>query len=201
MKGLKAITTIIVALLAVSILMPAVTADTVDTLSGKVSVTGGGYKTLAKIQTQNDTTDAPTYMYFFINETDSTSVGSYKVILMDESNYNNYAAGLSYTATKEWPSSSLFGKIWDFGSYTFSDKKTYYLVVDNKGSTGSLEVNYNIGVTNGKLAAVEDLFWAFVIVVIVVIVIIIVIVVLLFMKSKKKNMPPAPPMPPQPPAP
>ncbi|OPY34540.1 MAG: hypothetical protein A4E32_00269 [Methanomassiliicoccales archaeon PtaU1.Bin124] len=201
MNGTKTITSLIIALLAISLIMPAVAAETVDQQKGTTSVPAGGYKALVKIQALNDTSHAATYLGFYINQTTATSVTGFKVLLLDEDNYNKYTTGSAYTANKTWDSSNVFGKVIAFGFITLTEQKIFYLVVDNKANTGSLEIDYDVSVTNGDIIPIEEIIWAIWIVVIIVLAILVAVVLFLIMKHKKKNLPPAPPVPPQPPAP
>jgi len=199
MRAWKFITILLMAMLAATAFLPVVSADTTEELRGTVTVSGNGYKVIAKVQTTNATTQTPTYLGFYVNETKDNSI-SFKVLILDEANYDKYAAGIAYTAYKQYTSHDFFGTVLVIGLETFSEEKLYYIVVDNQAHSESLKVDYNITVGNGDLIPVEEILWTIWIIVIVVLIILVVIV--LYLVSKKKTTPPMPPpLPPQPPQP
>jgi hypothetical protein len=197
MRAWKIISIILVALVAATAFVPAVDADTVEELKGTVTVPGNSYKVIAKVQTANATSQTPTYVGFYINETKDTTI-SFKVLLLDEDNYNNYTAGQAYSAYKQYDSHILFGIMMALGFETFSQEKLYYLVVDNQAHSESLKVDYAVNVGNGDLIPVEDILWT--IWIIVIAILIVAVIIVLYIVSKKKTTPPMPPpLPPQPP--
>jgi len=198
MRAWKIISIILVALVAATAFVPAVSADTVEELKGTVTVSGNGYKVIAKVQTANATSQTPTYIGFYVNETKDTSI-SFKVLLLDEENYNNYTAGLAYSAYKQYDSHIFVGIMMALGFETFSQEKIFYLVVDNQAHSESLKVDYSVYVGNGDLIPIEEILWTIWIIVIVILIVLVIIV--LYLVSKKKTTPPMPPpLPPQPPA-
>jgi len=201
MRALKIVSILLMLMVLSSVAFATVAASDYnsETQKGNLTVSGNSHKVVVKMQSTNATTQNPLILVFYVNETKETSVGAFKVLLLDEDNFNKYEAGTAYTTKAESISFNLDGAK-AFGLVSITDTKLYYLVVDNQAHSETLKVDYEIGVSNGDLIPIEEILWTIWIIVIVILIILVIIV--LYLVSKKKASPPLPPpMPPQPPQP
>jgi hypothetical protein len=168
--------------------MPMVQAETTIVMEdGTVSVAGGDHSVIKKFRTQADGQSTVTYL---MGKNDTSDVDQYRVLVLDQDNYDKYRSGSAYIAQNDVQS------IVGIAAYlvTFADEGTYYLILDNSEHTQELVVNY--GITYRNVDFIEDdggsLWW---VVLIVAAAIVVLIVVILF--SMRKDKPPVPPKPPK----
>jgi hypothetical protein len=186
---LEQIAPIVVLLIIIgSCATPLVQADTTIVMEdGTVSVPGGDHAVIEKFRAQADGQSTVTYL---MGKNVTSDADQYRVLVLDQDNYEKYRAGGTYVAQDDVQ--SLLGIAASLVS--FEDEGTYYLVLDNSEHTEQLVVNY--GITYRNVDFVEDdggsWWWLALIVAAAIIVLIVVL-----LHSRKSEKPPVPPNPPE----
>lgn len=179
----------IVALLIIigSCAIPLAQADTTIIMEdGTVSVPGGDHAVIKKFRTQADGQSTVTYL---MGKNVTSDADQYRVLVLDQDNYERYQAGGTYLAHSEVQ--SLVG----IAAYlvSFEDEGTYYLVLDNSEHTEQLVVNYGITYRNVEFVEDDGGSWWWVALVVAAAIIMLIVVLLYARKSEKPPVPPNPP--------
>lgn len=196
MKGTKLVAFFIFILLALCLAIPVVGADssTIDQ-SGTVWINGANYGIIEKFRTNDPSSGPASHMFVSVVRTQNTTVDDFQVLLLNQVNFDKYAAGLSYSSEQTW--NSVVGVVIVL-DHTFETGDVFYLVVDNKAHTQDLQVDYELILQNSEIVQIDQILWVIWIIILVIVVIMVVVVVVIVM-MKKKTVPPGPPMPPRPP--
>jgi hypothetical protein len=167
--------------------IPSVQADTTIVMEdGTVSVPGGDHAVIKKFRTQADGQSTITYL---MGKNDTSDADQYRVLVLDQDNYEKYRAGGTYVAHDDVQ--SLLGIAASLVSFVGED--TYYLVLDNSEHTEHLVVNYGITYRNVEFVEDDAGSWWWVALIVTAAIVVLIVVLLYGRKSEKPPVHPNPP--------